>query len=57
MKKICVIGGEGIGVEVINSAKKIIYKLSPSNVEIIEAFAGQPAIDKVGPARSDQRGS
>jgi len=48
MKKICLIGGEGIGIEVINSAHEILKALNPPNIEIIEAFAGITAEKKYG---------
>ncbi len=48
MKKICLIGGEGIGIEVINSAKKVLQALAIPNIELIEADAGAPAEKKYG---------
>ncbi|MFX0136446.1 MAG: isocitrate/isopropylmalate dehydrogenase family protein [Candidatus Hodarchaeota archaeon] len=50
MKKICVIGGEGIGIEVIDSAHQVLKELSLKNTEIIEAFAGEIAEKKYGNA-------
>ena len=50
MKKICVIGGEGIGVEVIDSSLKILQELSIPNIEILVAHAGRPAERKCGAA-------
>ncbi len=50
MKKICSIGGEGIGVEVIASARKVLDELSLPDTEIIDADAGVPAIEKTGAA-------
>ncbi|MBD3227573.1 MAG: NAD-dependent isocitrate dehydrogenase [Candidatus Lokiarchaeota archaeon] len=48
LKNICLIGGEGIGIEVINSAKEILEELSLSKTEIIEAHAGQKAEKLIG---------
>ncbi|NVM04107.1 MAG: isocitrate/isopropylmalate dehydrogenase family protein [Candidatus Helarchaeota archaeon] len=50
MKKICLIGGEGIGIEVIDSAHQVLNELSLPNTEIIEAFAGEIAEKKFGNA-------
>jgi len=50
MKKICSIGGEGIGVEVIASAREVLDELSLPNTEIIDVDAGEPAIKKNGAA-------
>ncbi|MHA1378509.1 MAG: isocitrate/isopropylmalate dehydrogenase family protein [Candidatus Helarchaeota archaeon] len=50
MKKICVIGGEGIGIEVISSALQVLRELALPNIEIIEAFAGELAEKKFGNA-------
>ncbi|NHI92830.1 MAG: isocitrate/isopropylmalate dehydrogenase family protein [Candidatus Lokiarchaeota archaeon] len=50
MKKICLIGGEGIGIEVVESASKVLQELAIPNVEIIEAHAGEVAEQKFGKA-------
>ena len=50
MKKITCIGGEGIGVEVVASARKVLDELSIPHTEIIDADAGVPAIKKSGAA-------
>ncbi|MFX1450522.1 MAG: isocitrate/isopropylmalate dehydrogenase family protein [Promethearchaeota archaeon] len=50
MRKICLIGGEGIGIEVIDSAHQVLKELSLPNTEIIEASAGEIAEKEVGAA-------
>ncbi|MHA1695361.1 MAG: isocitrate/isopropylmalate family dehydrogenase [Candidatus Helarchaeota archaeon] len=43
MKKICLIGGEGIGIEVVDAAYKVLTELAPQKIEIIKAYAGDQA--------------
>jgi len=50
MIKICVIGGEGIGIEVTNSALQVLKALSLPNIEVIEALVGESAEKKFGSA-------
>jgi isocitrate/isopropylmalate dehydrogenase len=54
VKKICLIGGEGIGIEVVNSAKRILEELNLSNVEILEAYAGVEGEKKLGSTFPDE---
>ena len=50
MKKITLIGGDGIGNEVVDAAGQVLKALAIPNIEIIEALGGELAEEKVGMA-------
>ncbi|MHA1784337.1 MAG: isocitrate/isopropylmalate dehydrogenase family protein [Candidatus Helarchaeota archaeon] len=50
MKKICLIGGDGIGIEVVEATAQVLKALAIPNVEIIEALGGELAEKKIGVA-------